>query len=191
MRINVEEIGDEGLEVQEPLSRAWLDQALASEGPAAFKAAAPAELAARLEKVDHGILLRARVAPKLTAPCRRCVKPVTLTLPVSFTLSLVPKHKLLERQDLEDDGVNPEAPGRGSFDPTDVEQEPFEGHAIELDPLVREQLLLALPMDALCGEGCKGLCVACGQDLNERACGCNTEAPDPRWESLRKLKLSN
>lgn len=195
MRINVEEIGDEGLELQESLTRAWLDAVLAPpssvEAPR-FTAAGPAQLSAHLEKFEGGVLLRAQSSPRLTTACRRCLRPVELTVPVSFALSLVPQTSLSQRLAEDDRAPAPtEAKGRGSFDPDDVDQETFDGHAIELDPLVREQLLLALPMDALCREDCKGLCPSCGQDLNERSCDCRADTADPRWAKLRSLKLSN
>jgi uncharacterized protein len=193
MRINVEEIGDEGLELQEPLSRAWLDAALAGDRPQLFTAAGPAKLSARLEKFQGGVLLRAESSPRVSTACRRCLRPVELTVPMTFSLSLVPRANLSRR--LSDEGgersPTPDAKARGSFDPNDVDQETFDGRAIELDPLIREQLLLALPMDALCREDCKGLCPSCGQDLNEKACGCKGESADPRWAKLRSLKLSN
>ncbi|MHB8418695.1 MAG: YceD family protein [Myxococcales bacterium] len=194
MRISVEEIGDEGLDLQEPLSRSWIDSVLGSDRPALFSALGPAELSAHLEKFDEGVLLRAESHLRLTTSCRRCLRPVELIVPISFSLSLVPRKSLARRQGTEDDGTaaaKGEPRSCGSFDPRDVDQETFDGRAIELAPLVREQLLLALPMDAVCQAGCKGLCPSCGQDLNERSCGCKVEPPDPRWESLRSLKLSN
>jgi uncharacterized protein len=191
MRISVEEIGDEGLDVQEPLTRAWLDDALAGDRPAGFLAAAPANLSAHLEKFDGGVLLRAESSPRLRTACRRCLKPVELTVPLTFSLSFVPRASLTRRLEQDEALAGAESGPKGSFDPDEVDQESFDGRAIELDPVIREQLLLALPMDALCREDCKGLCPACGQDLNEKACGCKANLSDPRWEKLRSVKLSN
>jgi uncharacterized protein len=58
---------------------------------------------------------------------------------------------------------------------------------MDLGPMVREELLLAVPPYLLCGEGCRGLCVRCGRDLNEGPCGCEPD-PDPRWAALRALQ---
>jgi uncharacterized protein len=58
---------------------------------------------------------------------------------------------------------------------------------IDLDPVVREQLLLALPGYPVCREDCKGLCTVCGVNLNERDCGCDRHVPDPRWAALEKF----
>lgn len=58
------------------------------------------------------------------------------------------------------------------MNPDDPDQYPLDGYAVELTDLVRDALLLELPMRFLCGEGCKGLCPSCGQDLNKQRCTC-------------------
>lgn len=191
MRINIDEIGEHGFDLEEKLSRAWLDGILAVDRYSLFSATGPAQLTAHLEKVEDSVLLRASTSPKVTTECARCLKPVELTVPVDFTLSLVPEVHATGRRGQEDDRAGPEAAGRGSFDPTEADEETFTGRSIDLEPLVREQILLSLPMESLCRESCKGLCAACGQDLNERSCGCSQQSADPRWEKLRSLKVSN
>lgn len=191
MRINIEEIGEAGFDLEEKLSRAWLEGILAGDRYSLFSATGPAQLTAHLEKVEESVLLRASISPRLTTECGRCLKPVDISVPVSFMLSLVPEKRAAGRQGLENDGASPDAAGRGSFDPTQADEETFSGRSIELEPLVREQILLALPMESLCRESCKGLCPSCGQDLNERSCGCSQQSSDPRWEKLRSLKVSN
>ena len=57
----------------------------------------------------------------------------------------------------------------------------------DIFPRVLEAVLLELPIRVLCREDCKGLCSACGANLNEGACDCPKEEPDPRWRDLRKL----
>lgn len=58
---------------------------------------------------------------------------------------------------------------------------------LDLDGLVREDILLRLPTKFLCREDCKGLCPVCGKNWNKGPCGCKTEAVDPRWEALQKF----
>jgi uncharacterized protein len=58
---------------------------------------------------------------------------------------------------------------------------------LDLDELVREDILLELPTKFLCRENCKGLCPVCGKNLNEGPCGCDTHPADPRMEVLKKL----
>ena len=87
----------------------------------------------------------------------------------------------------EDDG---EGEISGTFTPDEANQLVYEGNEVDLAPAVREQILLALPMGALCVEGCRGLCQACGQNLNVKDCGCDHDVPDPRWAALRSIRLS-
>ena len=80
------------------------------------------------------------------------------------------------------------APTAGSFGAEGADEEVFTGKEIDLDPILREQVVLALPGYPLCKESCKGLCSSCGANLNERECGCERRVPDPRWAGLEKFK---
>ena len=63
----------------------------------------------------------------------------------------------------------------------------YAGDGLELEDVLREQILLALPMQRICREECKGICPACGQIRNLVDCGCRTKASDDRWAALRDL----
>jgi uncharacterized protein len=76
----------------------------------------------------------------------------------------------------------------GSFRAEEADEERYHGKVIDLAPILREQILLSLPAYPVCRESCKGLCPVCGQNLNERECGCDRRVPDPRWAGLEKLK---
>ena len=70
----------------------------------------------------------------------------------------------------------------------DLDLFPYDGDAIDLEPLFREQFVLAVPFAPLCREDCKGLCPQCGIDRNTGTCSC--EPPiDPRLAALKGLKL--
>lgn len=60
---------------------------------------------------------------------------------------------------------------------------------VDLTPQMREDILLELPQRAICQPDCKGLCHACGKDLNEGACGCKVAREELRWQALDRLKL--
>ncbi|MEC4684698.1 MAG: DUF177 domain-containing protein [Nitrospirota bacterium] len=63
----------------------------------------------------------------------------------------------------------------------------YSNDEIDITQVIREQLILNLPMKALCDETCKGLCPVCGADLNLQRCECKYEYIDPRLKSLKKL----
>jgi uncharacterized protein len=69
------------------------------------------------------------------------------------------------------------------------EEEPYSlaGDRLELAEMLREQIILATPMQPLCREDCRGLCPTCGQDLNERQCDCPEERQESPFLVLRKL----
>jgi uncharacterized protein len=195
LRYTIEEIGG-GREVREILGRDWLDSVLRGERATPFRPVGAVELVATLEKLEgSNVLLRAELAPRVATECRRCLGPVELVIPVSFTLNLVPrtKKRAQGRKDRseEDEPIEADTEGRlGSFDEAELDEEQFDGRTIDLEPMLREQTLLALPMDALCSEGCLGICPVCGQNLNERRCDCDPHLPDPRWEKLKSLKIN-
>jgi uncharacterized protein len=64
----------------------------------------------------------------------------------------------------------------------------YEGDGLELNDVLREEILLALPMQRVCREDCKGICPVCGQNRNQNECRCHTETVDDRWAALKQLK---
>ena len=65
-----------------------------------------------------------------------------------------------------------------------------ENHLIDLTGDIREDILLAFPMNIVCSSFCKGLCPYCGTNLNKQECSCNKEKRKSEWEILDQLKLS-
>ena len=63
----------------------------------------------------------------------------------------------------------------------------FDGKGIDVDEVVKEQILLAVPTRMLCREDCKGICPECGTDLNKGECACKKDDIDPRWAALKNL----
>ncbi len=192
MFVNIEEIGEEGLELDEPISIELLQDVLARKGEeTGFRAVKAARLRASLHRVNQGVLLQGGFRVDVGAPCKRCLDDVTAPLKVSFTLNLLPrrvaKYKANGDPAVED---NERLESAGSFRLEDADREWFDGKTIDLDPIIREQVLLALPMNLLCRETCRGLCPTCGQNLNEKQCDCEREVVDPRWMALKDIKLN-
>jgi len=71
--------------------------------------------------------------------------------------------------------------------PEELDVSFLEGAQINVAGLVRENVLLALPVKPLCHEGCRGLCPQCGKNLNEGPCPCSSARLDPRWRELESL----
>jgi len=60
----------------------------------------------------------------------------------------------------------------------------FENDTVELDEVLRQEIVAATPMQVLCKKSCKGLCSGCGTNLNRESCQCKPEVGDPRWAAL-------
>ncbi|WP_224370774.1 YceD family protein [Hyalangium versicolor] len=193
MVVKIEQIQETGLKLDEPIGLELLQEVLGGAGrDTGFRATRPSTLHASLRKVSGGVLVQGNFTAHVAAPCKRCLVDVTLDLPVSFTLNLVPE-SLVRGDDLGDkDEKDDREQGEtaGSFELEDADEEVFDGKTIDLDPIVREQVLLALPMNAVCREDCKGLCAQCGQNLNEKQCGCEQKVIDPRLAPLANIKLN-
>ena len=64
----------------------------------------------------------------------------------------------------------------------------YVGEGLLLEDALREQVLLATPVRALCRDDCKGLCPHCGRNLNVEQCNCEQHVSDPRWDALSDIK---
>ncbi len=187
MLVKIEEIQDKGLEVNAPVSLELLTEALVpSDG---FKVSEPGKISVRFKKVAGRVFLNGNMRAELIAPCKRCTNDVSLGVPVNFSLRMVDRTQFdrAASSDEEDAGNGESA---GSFDLDQADAEPFDGKTIDLDPIIREQVLLALPVSVLCREDCKGLCTVCGEDLNEKDCGCERKVVDVRLAKLKDIKLN-
>lgn len=203
MLVKIEEIQEPGLKRTEPIKPEVLNAALAeSEG---FALVSSTPLSASFKKVSGRVFVIGHFTAALTAPCKRCTTDVPVNLDVDFSLRMVPEAPAprpdevsdavapakgkRKYQKKEDDGQSEMA---ASFELDEVDAEPFNGKTIDLDPVVREQVLLALPVSVLCRDDCKGLCSTCGQDLNERDCGHGkVKEVDVRLAKLKDIKLKN
>ncbi|HST53351.1 MAG TPA: DUF177 domain-containing protein [Pyrinomonadaceae bacterium] len=118
------------------------------------------------------VSLRGKISAVVEVSCDRCVADVRVPLEVEFDTAFIPRERAAS--EIENVELLTEDMGLAAY----------EGGAIDLDELVREQILLALPSRRICREDCKGLCPTCGTDLNAGACSCEQGEVDPRWSAL-------
>lgn len=190
IRVKIDDIKESGLDLDPTISLGELESILATDPPTGFHATAPASLSVHLDRVDDkDIVVKGGGKLAVAADCRRCLDPVDLTVPVDFQLDFVHEDRLRDLVPAARDD-DEEAEVAGSFAGDEADQIPYTGKELDLGPALREQLLLALPMDALCRDDCKGLCQICGKNLNADPCSCDRHIPDPRWAGLKNIKLS-
>jgi uncharacterized protein len=136
----------------------------------------PAEVRGRLCRKGDEVELIGSLTTTLETVCARCLKPVAIPFSADFDERFVTSvsWRSEEQHELGSDDLNLAV---------------FDGTAIDLDQLVREQLLLAKPAQTLCREDCQGLCPVCGVDRNTTACKCEAQQVDSRWEKLKDLRF--
>ncbi len=186
MRVNIDEIKEDGLHRAWDLTQETVDEIVRGD-QAGYRARGPLHLEGSFRKVERRVVFGAKGRALLSAPCGRCLDPVEVDVPLDFGMTFVPEAEVeVDAPGADEDRGS--ARVAGSFGADEVNEETYAGKIVDVDPVVREQLLLALPGYPVCQEGCKGLCSVCGANLNERDCGCDRRVPDPRWAGLEKLR---
>lgn len=129
----------------------------------------PVELDLRLEAVMEGVLVTGTASAELEGECARCLEPITDTTEVRFQELFV----------YDDQGHSPEE---------DDEVSTLEGDLVDLEPLLRDAVVLALPFQPLCMDDCPGLCPECGARLADDPDHAHEAPIDPRWAGLADLQ---
>jgi len=137
---------------------------------------------AQLVEEHHGkhqvikdIRLNGSVATSIELACARCLEPVVQDVDRSFELLYRPLGSDAGKEEM-------------SVTAIDAEIGYYQGNGLQLEDTLREQVILALPLRALCREDCRGLCPQCGANLNAEQCSCAVAVQDPRWEALKDLR---
>jgi len=126
----------------------------------------------RTERKGH---LSGAVEGDVSIDCTRCLEPIERHLMLPFRAIFVDPGDEEVKADVE---ISDEA----------LDESIVAGGRIDLAEVVREQVLLAMPEQAFCREGCRGLCPKCGSNLNLIDCKCADDEIDPRWAALKNLK---
>lgn len=135
----------------------------------------PAELSGpvRLMRTGGDVLVQGHFEAQLVLPCVRCLTPVRVPLHVELEEVFSPTLDVITGQ---------------AIVPTEDDRALWidEHHILDLHEVLRQNVLLAVPLRPLCRPDCRGLCPTCGQNLNDGPCSCRPE-PDPRWARLTAL----
>jgi uncharacterized protein len=112
---------------------------------------------------------------RLECVCDRCLGRAEFPLETAFDLFYRPiLHNAREEEVAIDEG--------------EAELAFYEGGGMELEDILREQVLLLLPMHRVCREDCKGICPTCGCNRNEAPCDCTSDYAGASWGALESLK---
>jgi uncharacterized protein len=108
------------------------------------------------------------------AVCDRCLAEVPVTLELSIDRTAVSPEREADDEDTDADDRN--------F---------MDGYQLDTEALIYDEIIVNWPVKILCREDCKGVCPVCGQNLNERECGCDTFVPDPRMAAIKDIFNAN
>ena len=148
----------------------FTDEDLAQRSP--LRASGSAEL---LENTGGEVRVRGRYTVEMESECDRCLGRACFPLDALFDLYYRPSSDIAREEEV-------------GIDEGEAEIGFYENGGIELEDILLEQILLALPMQRVCSGVCKGICPMCGVNRNENTCDCRLDAVDDRWGALRNLK---
>jgi len=173
MFLSVKELGLRKVAFDEALAPGRIDfsgEDVVASSP--LRATGVAEL---LPYTDGEVRIQGRYTVEITAQCDRCLTGIArFPLDAGFDLLYRPASVAVSGDEVEI--------GEG-----EVEIGFYQGDGLELEDVLREQVLLALPMQRVCSESCPGICPVCGKSRKETCCECRVEKTDDRWAGLRNL----
>ena len=127
------------------------------------------DLRLRLESVSEGVLVSGAVSGPLRGECGRCLRPISDTINVEIQELFAYEHSTTDETTDEDEV------GR------------LQGDLIDLEPVLRDAVVLALPTNPVCREDCPGLCPECGAHWDDLPRDHSHGQIDPRWATLTQL----
>jgi uncharacterized protein len=174
--IDIPRIPPEGLDLDEDLDVASLHL----EGEQEFLLQPGAHLRAHVDLVDGTTVhVRGRLSATVQPECGRCLERYGAAVSQEVDLFYLPRARERPRDEEEEVELGDHEVVVGYYD----------GQRLDLGEVMREQVVLSLPLKRLCSDTCLGLCRSCGRNLNAGQCGCPApqEPEDPRLAPLRRL----
>ena len=137
---------------------------------------------AQLVQEQHGkhqivkdIRVNGGLATRVQLACARCLEPIVQDVKHEFDLLYRPQGADAGREEL-------------SVTAAEAGVSYYQGKGLLLEDVLQEQVLLALPVKAICRDDCRGLCPHCGRNLNVEQCSCAEPLEDPRWSALKDIR---
>ena len=137
----------------------------------------PLDWSASAERAGEEIRIHGTLTTMLEQTCSRCLEPARTNIGKPFDLFFRERDEAMFDEDEEVELGEQDT--RTAF---------FTGTKLAMGDILREQVLLALPMKALCRVDCKGLCPTCGTNFNVKSCQCPQEQFNPNLDALMEIK---
>jgi uncharacterized metal-binding protein YceD (DUF177 family) len=201
--IDVDTLTAEGWAFDDVIAAEHVTALLHQHSPSDLEALTSLRVRLRAYKAGEGLRMDGSVSGHLNRPCGRCLQPAPLAVALKLGLTLFAAkspgdtHEGSTNGGARTSGGTPRrARGREEdasmtvqdFD--DLDTATYEAGEVDVLQILREQVLLEVPITHLCREDCRGLCQRCGADWNLGACGCGREFGDPRLAVLATIKVN-
>ena len=135
----------------------------------------PVKITGKLKKGIAQVDVSGEIKGEIELDCTRCIQAQKTILDIPFNVEYVSTEYYTSNKEAE-------------LGERDLEVAVYEDDKINLNELVREQILLNLPIRFYCKEDCKGLCLKCGANKNLTDCSCEEKEIDPRWSALKNFR---
>jgi uncharacterized protein len=180
MKLKVLDIPEEGLDISAKASAdSWLSDLVQEAYQEDYRKGNDASLQLHVLKTCDNVSLTGTAEIDIHPSCDRCLEVFKKHLRIPLHVDLAPyreiEYEAGEEVELTEDDMN------FSF---------YKGEEIDVGDIVREMLVIEIPIQYLCAESCKGLCSQCGKNLNLGACSCAPQRGDPRFAVLKTLLKS-
>lgn len=141
---------------------------------AKFRQARPLRVDTEAELAGKEIRVRGHISGVLEASCDRCLDKIEIPVELDFDLPYRPMEEITQEEEVE-------------VGEDELKVGFFSGDGVNLADVVREQVLLSVPMKVVCRSDCRGLCPVCGVNRNARECGCSAQHEDSPFDFLKKI----
>ena len=179
MQIRIADLPPEGIAVDHHIDPGQLGELVALQEAQTCFFKGPLAVNIRVMPYAGMYRMEGRLEGEVTMACTRCLVPTDYPLRSFFRLTFT---RMFPGEEVEQPAEDRELQAE------ELGLVLFEGDAVDLRHVLQEQAILALPMQPLCREECRGLCAHCGADLNEGPCACEENDIDPRLAILKNWK---
>lgn len=138
-----------------------------------FRQAGPLLVAGVADLAGNEIRVRGRLTVRIRSVCDRCMEPAEIGVERDFDLFYRPMESIARDEEV-------------AVPADELEVGFYERDGVELKDVVKEQVLLSLPMKVLCQPDCQGLCPVCGLNRNHQTCQCVVPGKDSPFGALRE-----
>ena len=149
----------------------------------------PLAVSLDLTNVEGLVAVTGVLEGTIVRECVRCLKQYEDSLAFSVRAAFIPEPKPASKLPNRVDPRKAREEAAAAEEEEDLDdQYQYQGNRLDLAPMLREHVILAAPMQPICGHECLGLCARCGKNLNEGPCQCAEEPPIPTFRVVQSMK---